>query len=65
MYQELSRKEEMTVKTEVKFDFLNEPIIINHFMPQSEDDIQKGIMNRYESEKRAIEEAEQALLNNQ
>jgi len=54
-YKILNTIEEKTIKTLVKFDFLEDPITISHFMPQSEEDIIKGIENRYISEKRDLD----------
>jgi len=56
LYTELNRYTDKTVTTEIKFNFIiNEisyerTVLISHFNPRSEDEITKGITNRYESE---------------
>ena len=52
---DIDMPETKTIFTNVQFDFMNEPIEIAHFMPQSEKDIELGISNRYISEKRAYD----------
>ncbi|HLC78037.1 MAG TPA: hypothetical protein VJH92_02845, partial [Candidatus Nanoarchaeia archaeon] len=55
---DIDMPETKTVFTVVQFDFLDEPIEIAHFNPQSEKDIELGISNRYISEKRAFDNRE-------
>jgi hypothetical protein len=58
-YEILEKREEVTVKTLVKYEDIDEPILISHFMPKDDADIELGISNRYESEKRALEANEE------
>lgn len=61
-YTILNRREEITVKTEVEYTFEingeNHTVttIVSHFMPQSEEDIVKGIENRALTEQKNIED---------
>ena len=57
---ELSRREEVTVKTLVEFTFKDgskKEIEVNHFSPRNEDEIKLGLENRLISEQREIDEA--------
>jgi hypothetical protein len=49
----INRRESLTVFTEVEFTFEDgskEVIDVAHFEPQSEDEINQNIQNRYDSE---------------
>lgn len=62
MYKILNTREEVTVITEVEYTFEDGStsiVNVSHFMPNSEDDIIKGIENRFITEqanKNIIEE---------
>lgn len=49
-YEILERRDSITTYTLVKYDFLDEPVLIPHFQPQSEADIILGIENRQVTE---------------
>ena len=55
---DIDMPETKTIFTTCKFDFMDKPIEIAHFNPQSEKDIELGISNRYISEKRAFDNRE-------
>jgi len=55
-YKILDQHDEITVRTLVKYDDIEEPILIPHFMPKDQKEIELGIENRYISEKKALEE---------
>jgi hypothetical protein len=61
-YKEISRKEEITITTEVEYTFevdgkeIKEIISVPHFCPKDEKEIQLGISNRYESRLRELTE---------
>ena len=60
MYREISRNTEVILKTLVEFTFningveIIKEIEVVHFNPQSEEDIELGINNRYLSEEREL-----------
>lgn len=50
----LNRTEQITVVTDVEYTFddnTKKVVRVSHFMPKNEDDIIKGIENRFETEK--------------
>lgn len=57
-HKENARREEVTVFTEVEYDFGGTKVTVEvaHFKPTSEADIQLGISNREVSERRAFDE---------
>ena len=54
-YKILDQHDEITVRTLVKYDDIEEPILIPHFCPKDQKEIELGISNRHISELRALE----------
>jgi hypothetical protein len=54
---ELNRREETTVYTEVEYDFDWEKKVVEvaHFMPKDEEEIQRGIQNRWITEEKNLQ----------